>query len=226
MATSGTTSFNLDFVDLVEEAYERCGVEVRSGYDLRTARRSLNLMFMDWANRGINLWTIESGSIPLVAGTDTYDLPLDTVDVFEQVVRQGTGATQFDIPITRISNANYATLPAKTQSGRPSQMLVVRTATPQVKLWPVPDLSSTYTLAYWRLRRIQDAGNGANTMDVPFRWVPAVVAGLSYHMAGKIPGAMQLQPILKEQYNEAFRMAADEDREKSTLRLTPRIGRV
>jgi hypothetical protein len=226
MATSGTAIFNLDFVDLIEEAYERCGQEVRSGYDLRTARRSLNLMFMDWASRGINLWTIEQGSIPLLDGIDTYALPLDTVDLFEQVVRQGTGATEFDIPITRISNANYAMLPTKTMPGRPSQVLVVRTATPQVKLWPVPDSDTLYTLVYWRLRRIQDAGNGANTMDVPFRFVPAVVAGLAYHLAMKVPSANAMLPMLKEQYNEAFMTAANEDREKATLRLVPRIGRV
>lgn len=226
MATSGTAVFNLDFVELVEEAYERCGQEVRSGYDLRTARRSLNLMFADWASRGLNLWTIEQGSIPLLNGVDTYDLPLDTVDLFEQVVRQGSGSTQFDIPIARTSNANYAMLPTKTMPGRPSQVLVVRTATPQVKLWPVPNSDTLYTLIYWRLRRIQDAGNGADTMDVPFRFIPAVVAGLAYHLAGKIPAAMSLQPGLKDQYDQAFNTAISEDREKSTLRLVPRVGRL
>jgi hypothetical protein len=229
MATSGTTAFNLEFVELVEEAFERCGAEMRSGYDLRTARRSLNLLFADWANRGVNLWTVEQGSISLVDGTATYNLPTDTVDIFEQVLRTGAGAasTQADVVMSRISVSTYATLPNKLQEGRPIQVYVDRQSpTPTVTLWPVPDGAQTYTMIYWRLRRIEDAGNGANTMDVPFRFIPALVAGLAYYLALKVPGGMERLQVLKAQYDEAWQMASDEDRDRAPVRFVPRIASV
>ena len=225
MATSGTTAFNLDLVELLEEAFERAGSEMRTGYDLKTARRSLNILFADWANRGINMWTIEQGSIPLVPGTATYDLPSDTVDLLEHVIRTGAGnsATQADLTITRISVSTYATLPNKLTQARPIQVWIDRLApTPTVTMWPVPDNSQTYTFVYWRLRRIQDAGNGVNTMDVPFRFIPCMVAGLAYYLALKLPNAMDRLPILKQQYDEAWDFASSEDREKSPVRWIPR----
>lgn len=224
MATSGTSNFNLDLSEIVEEAFERCGSEMRTGYDLKTARRSLNLMFADWANRGINMWTFEQGTQVLTPGTSTYLLPADTVDLMEHVIRTGAGssATQADLTITRISVSTYATIPNKLQQGRPIQIWIERLNTPQFTVWPVPDNSQTYQLVYWRLRRIQDAGNGVNTMDMPFRFIPCMVAGLAYYLSLKIPGAMDRMQALKAQYDEAWEMAATEDREKAAVRFVPR----
>ena len=224
MAISGTATFNLDLSEIVEEAFERAGSELRTGYDLRTARRSLNLLFADWANRGINMWTFEQGSITLVPGTATYDLPTDTVDLLEHVIRTGAGSvsTQADLTITRISVSTYATIPNKLQQARPIQIWVERLLTPRVTVWPVPDDSQTYTLVYWRMRRIDDAGNGVNTMDVPFRFLPCLVAGLAYYLALKIPNGTQRLEILKAQYDEAWELASTEDRETAALRFVPR----
>jgi|TARA_R110000822_G_scaffold121466_1_gene255274 hypothetical protein len=299
--TSGSSSFNLDLTELVEEAFERAGSELRTGYDLRTARRSLNIMFAEWANRGINMWTIEPGTITFVQGQNTYALPSDTIDLLEHVIRTGGNAasTQADLTITRISVSTYATIPNKIQQARPIQIWIQRynaqssptgltlngtitsTATtitlsstvglpasgfvkidnetinygyisgntlnncfraqndttaaahttgaavyweqlPAVTVWPTPDGSQTYTLAYWRLRRTQDAGGGVNIMDVPFRFVPCMAAGLSYYIAGKIPSGYERLPMLKQQYDEAWQNAADEDREKAAVRFVPR----
>jgi len=299
--TSGSSSFNLDLTELVEEAFERAGSELRTGYDLRTARRSLNIMFAEWANRGINMWTIEPGTITFVQGQNTYALPSDTIDLLEHVIRTGGNAasTQADLTITRISVSTYATIPNKIQQARPIQIWIQRynaqssptgltlngtitsTATtitlsstvglpasgfvkidnetinygyisgntlnncfraqndttaaahttgaavyweqlPAVTVWPTPDGSQTYTLAYWRLRRTQDAGGGVNIMDVPFRFVPCMAAGLSYYIAGKIPSGYERLPMLKAQYDEAWQNAADEDREKAAVRFVPR----
>jgi hypothetical protein len=305
--TSGAVSFNLDLTELVEEAFERAGGELRTGYDLRTARRSLNIMFADWANRGINLWTIETGIIDLVQGQNTYPLPNDTIDLLEHVIRTGgnLASTQADLTITRISVSTYATIPNKIQQARPIQVWIQRfngqtsptditldgaiTSTdttitldsvvglpaagfikidseiinygyidgnvlnncfraqqnttaashadnaavyweqvPAVTVWPTPDNAQTYQLVYWRLRRTQDAGGGVNIMDVPFRFIPCMAAGLSYYIAGKIPTGMERIPMLKAQYDEAWELAAYEDHEKAALRLVPRqtyIGR-
>jgi hypothetical protein len=228
MATSGTTAFNLDLVELVEEAFERTGNEMRTGYDLRTARRSLNLLFADWANRGLNMWTYEQGSLPLVAGTATYNLPSDTVDLLEHVIRTGAGnqSTQADLTISRISVSTYATIPTKLTQGRPIQIYIDRkTTTPTVTLWPIPDDSQPYTLVYWRLRRIQDAGDGVNTQDIPFRFLPAMVSGLAYYLAMKVPGGLERIQILKEQYDQDWLQASAEDREKASLRIVPYGGR-
>jgi hypothetical protein len=305
--TSGQSGFNLDLTDLVEEAFERAGGELRTGYDLRTARRSLNIMFADWANRGINLWTIETGVIDFVQGQNTYALPDDTIDLLEHVIRTGgnIASTQSDLTITRISVSTYATIPNKITQARPIQVWIQRyngqtsptgltldgaitsTATqitldstvglpaagfvkigseiinygyidgnvlyncfraqqnttaashadntavywqqvPAITVWPTPDNAQQYQFVYWRLRRTQDAGGGVNIMDVPFRFLPCMVAGLSYYLAGKIPqGAERLQ-FLKAQYDETWELAAQEDHEKAALRLVPRqtyIGR-
>lgn len=224
MATSGVSNFNLDLTEIVEEAFERVGGEMRTGYDLRTARRSLNLMFADWANRGINMWTFEQGSIPLVAGTATYDLPADTVDLLEHVIRTGAGSasTQADLTITRISVSTYATIPNKLQQARPIQVWIERLNTPRITVWPVPDDSQPYTFVYWRLKRIQNAGEGVNTMDMPFRFIPCMVAGLAYYLSLKVPGGTERLGILKQQYDEAWDLAASEDREKAAVRFVPR----
>jgi hypothetical protein len=225
MTTSGTTAFNLDLSEYVEEAFERCGAELRTGYDLRTARRSLNLLFADWANRGINMWTIEQGSQVLTPGTATYPLPTDTVDLMEHVIRTGAGSvsTQTDLTITRISVSTYSSIPNKLQQARPIQLYIDRQAPiPTVTVWPVPDASQQYTLVYWRLRRIQDAGDGANTMDVPFRFIPCLVAGLAYYLSLKVPGGLERMQILKEQYDTAWDLASTEDREKAAVRFVPR----
>jgi hypothetical protein len=224
MATSGTSAFNLDLTEIVEEAFERVGSEMRTGYDLRTARRSLNLMFADWANRGINMWTFEQGSQVLTPGVATYDLPADTVDLLEHVIRTGAGSasTQADLTITRISVSTYATIPNKLQQARPIQVWIERLNTPRYTVWPVPDDSQTYTFVYWRMKRIQDAGNGVNTMDMPFRFIPCMVAGLAYYLALKVPGGAERLPVLKQQYDEAWQLASDEDREKAAVRFVPR----
>ena len=301
MSTSGTSAFNLNLNDVVEEAFERAGGELRSGYDLRTARRSLNLLFADWANRGINLWTVEQGSIVLTPGLSTYSLPVDTVDLLEHVIRTqaNNSATQADLTITRISVSTYATIPNKLQQARPIQIYVNRqsgtsgptgltltsginasatsitlsstvglpaqgyikignetifysyivnnvlsncfrgqnnstaashligaavtlTNLPCVTVWPVPDDSQTYSLVYWRMRRIQDATTGVVDFDIPFRFLPCLTAGLSYYLALKLPEGAQRLPTLKAMYDEAWDLAAGEDREKAADRLVPR----
>ncbi|CAB4154631.1 hypothetical protein UFOVP654_18 [uncultured Caudovirales phage] len=301
MSVSGVANFNLDLTEIVEEAFERAGSELRTGYDLRTARRSLNLLFADWANRGINMWTFEQGTINLVPGQNTYPLPNDTVDLLEHVIRTGanSAATQADLTITRISVSTYATIPNKLQQARPIQIwiqrlngqtssvgttlsttisatdttVVLASATglastgfiligtetigygyisgntlyncsrgqgtttaaahtagaavyqqnlPAVTVWPTPDNSTTYQLIYWRMRRIDDAGGGVNTMDVPFRFLPCLVAGLAYYLALKVPNGGQRMDLLKQQYDEAWEYASTEDRESAAQRFVPR----
>lgn len=301
MTTTGTTLFNMDFTEIAEEAWERAGREMRSGYDLRTARRSMNLMTIEWQNKGINMWTMEQGVITLTPGLATYALPTDTIDLLEQVIRTGsnTASTQADLTITRISVSTYATIPNKLQQARPIQVWVQRlsgetnptdsvldgaltsTATtitlntvvglagagfirigsediyytyvsgntlggvfrgqnnttaaahndgdaiyvpqlPAVTVWPTPDNSTTYQFVYWRLRRVQDAGAGANTADMNFRFLPALTAGLAYHIAVKVPELMPRIQMLKQIYDETFDIAAGEDREKAAVRFVPR----
>lgn len=307
MTTSGVANFNLDLNDCVEEAFERCGSELRTGYDLRTARRSLNLLFADWANRGLNMWTFEQDMITLATGQPTYALPDDTVDLMDHVIRTYAGQTnnQADLTITRISVSTYATIPNKLIQGRPIQVWIQRltasdsilpgtlqaiinatqTSIPitslvgvpnagfikieseliaynevqpatdtspayllnccrgqdgttaashnmgagitlsqknSITVWPTPNPGTTYQFVYWRLRRMQDAGGGTKTFDVPFRFLPCLTAGLAYYLALKIPNAADRLPILKAQYDEAWQLAADEDREKAAIRLVPR----
>jgi hypothetical protein len=228
MATSGTTAFNMDLTEIVEEAFERAGGELRTGYDLRTASRSLNLMFSNWANRGLNMFTYEQGSINLVPGQATYPLPTDTVDLLEHVIRTGAGSasTQADLTITRISVSTYATIPNKLAQGRPIQVWIERLDTPRFTVYPIPDNSQPYVFVYWRLRRMQDAGTGVNTMDMPFRFYEAMTAGLAYHLALKIPGAMERLQVLKAQYDEAWDLASTEDREKAAVRFVPRATHI
>lgn len=226
MATSGTTTFNPDLNEIVEEAFERCGAELRTGYDLRTARRSLNLLTAEWANRGINLWTINTGTISLVSGTATYNLPTDTIDLVDHAIRTGTGTNQSDLSISRIAVPTYASIPNKNDTGRPIQVYVDRkTTTPTITVWPVPD-NSTYTFVYWYMKRIDDAGNGVNTQEVPFRFYPCLVAGLAYYLSLKIPGAVERMPMLKQEYEEQWTLASTEDREKADYRIVPRYQHI
>jgi hypothetical protein len=232
MTTSGSVNFNLNLSEICEEAFEQCGAEMRSGYDFRSARRSLNLLTSEWANRGINLWTVETGTIPMVQGQITYDLPVDTIDLIEHVIRTQSGVGQTDINITRISVDTYATIPNKNAQGRPIQVWINRqsgadypvtgVANPQINVWPAPDQTNLYTFVYWRLRRMQDAGNGVTTQDIPFRFLPCLVAGLAFHLSMKIPNALERTPVLKARYEELWQQAADEDRDKAALRIAPR----
>jgi hypothetical protein len=229
MTTTGTYAFNLDFTEIAEEAWERAGREMRSGYDLRTARRSMNLMTIEWQNRGINMWTIDEGYVNLVQGVNTYDLPADTIDLLEHVIRTGAGnvSTQSDLSITRISVSTYATIPNKLQQARPIQVWVQRLEdNPKITVWPTPDqgtvASPYYVFRYWRMRRIQDAGSGVETPDVSFRFLPALTAGLAYHISMKVPELAQRIPMLKAAYDEQFDLAAGEDREKAAIRFVPR----
>jgi hypothetical protein len=223
MTTSGTTGFTLDLNNLVEEAFERCGAELRTGYDMRTARRSLNLLTIEWANRGVNLWTIEQGEVPLAQGQIVYNLPADTIDLLDHVIRTGTGQGQTDINITRISESTYSTIPNKNTEGRPIQVWINRQRdNPEINVWPTPDGFQNYTFVYWRLRRIQDAGNGTTTQDIPFRFLPCLVAGLAYYLAMKVPGGEMRLATLQAEYERQWMLASDEDREKASLRIAPR----
>ena len=226
MATSGTATFNMDFTEIAEEAWERAGREMRSGYDLRTARRSMNLLTIEWQNRGINMWTIDEGTISLVQGTSSYDLPADTIDLLEHVIRTGSGnvSTQSDLSISRISVSTYASIPNKLTQGRPIQIYIDRgQANPSVTVWPVPDASSTYVLKYYRMRRIQDAGSGVENADVNFRFLPCLVAGLAYYIAQKDPELAPRMAMLQAEYERQFDLAAQEDREKASISLVPRM---
>jgi len=303
MSTSGTSAFNLDVNDLIEEAFERCGKELRTGYDFRTARRSLNLLTIEWANRGINLWTIEQGVIPMVTGQAMYPIPVDTIDLMDTVIRTNNGvqSNQIDINISRISESTYMTLPNKLAQGRPIQVWINRqsgqenassallavgisatdttitlTSTaglasagfiklgtetisypnisgnqllncargqngttaaphnagatltvqnlPSINVWPTPNApGSQYTFVYYRMRRIQDAGTGTYVQDIPFRFIPCMVAGLAYQLSTKLPEVdMNRVPMLKADYEQQFQLAAEEDREKAPIRFVPR----
>ena len=231
--TTGTTDFNLSLNDAVEEAFERCGAELRSGYDIKTARRSLNLLTIEWASRGLNLFTIEKVEQVLTYDVADYDIPVDTIDLLDHVIRTGTGQNQTDINISRISVSTYAMIPNKNANGRPIQVWFQRKtgATnassvvqyPQIHVWPKPDNSQTYTFVYWRLRRLQDAGDGINGQDIPFRFLPAMVAGLASYLSMKLPNVDPNRiAMLKADYEQQFDLAAAEDREKAPIRFVPR----
>ena len=239
--TTSVSTFNPPLNEIFEEAFERCGQELRTGYDFRTARRSLNFLLGEWANRGINLWTVEQGSINLEQGVTTYDLPSDTVDLLEHVIRtdSGQGSNQTDLNITRISVSTYSTIPNKLAQGRPIQVWVNRQsgqttdalsatpAYPQINVWPAPDQGTTaqpyYVFYYWRMKRIYDAGNGINVPDIPFRFQNCLVAGLAFMLSIKLPNADPVRTqALKLMYDEAWDLAAGEDREKAADRLVPR----
>ncbi len=215
--------------ELFEEAYERAGLEMRSGYDLKTARRSLNIMTLEWQNRGLNLFTIDAGTLPLVAGTATYTMPADTIDLIEHQLRTGTGTSQLDAYIDRMSVSTYSQQGNKNTTGRPSQIYVQRNATDvQVTLWPVPDSTQTYTLAYYRLKGIDGLadGIGGATTSVPPRFVPALVAGLAYYIAMKKPEVSERVMPLKQEYEAQFLLAANQDQDRATLQVVPFRGAI
>jgi len=213
MATSNSRDFKLDVSDVIEEAYELIGLEMRTGYDARKARRSLNVMFQDWMNRGVNLWTVNQVSLTLTSGTASYDLNAYDVDLMEVVIRRdGT-----DYTIDRITREDYLNIPNKTQTGRPTQIYLHRGSTPSIELWPVPDAADT--LISYRVQRIQDADSLTNDVDVPSRFIPAMVSGLAYYMALKM--APDRAQMAKQIYEEDFARAADEDSEWGSLYIRP-----
>lgn len=217
MATSGSRNFDLDFAELAEEAYERCGLEYRTGYDARTARRSLNLMFADWANRGVNLWTVKQGTQALTSGTATYTLSGTYSDLLEVVLRRsGT-----DYTLSRMSRSEYMSLPNKSTEGRPSQYFFNRQINPEITLWATPD-NSTDSLVFYYIQRIEDVDTLANTTDAPFRFLPCMVAGLAYYLS--IKRAPERVQLLKAVYEEEFQRAADEDEDRVPLKLQPSIS--
>lgn len=217
MATSGTRTFNLDVGEVIEEAYERCGLEVRTGYDARTARRSLNLMFAEWANRGLNLWTVNQATITVTQGTSAYTVSDDHADILEMVLRRsGT-----DYEVERISRGDYFLLPNKTTQGRPSQFYYDRKIAPVINLWQVPE-NSTDQIVYYYVRRIEDAGALSNTTDMPWRFYPCMVAGLAYYLAMK--RAPERMEMLKAIYEDEFARAADEDEDRVPLKLQPDVA--
>lgn len=219
MTTSGTAVWNLDIADAIEEAYERAGIEARTGYDFRTARRSLNILAAEWSNRGLNLWTVQENTLVLTPGTKTYTLPADTIDIIETIIRVNSNGTPLDYTVSRIGVGDYATLPNKNSTGRPLQIYVNRQVNPNYTLWPVPDLP--YTIVYWTMRRIQDATTATDVMDMPVRFVPALVAGLAFQLSMKRPEAAARAPMLKAEYMEQFQLAADEDRGREPARFVP-----
>lgn len=225
-----TTAFTLDLADAIEEAFERASGGVRlmqTGYDYRTARRSLNLLTMEWSNRGVNLWTVEQGTIELAEGVGGYQMPANTIDLIDYTVRTSAGeSNQSDAPMERMSFSTYSAITNKLARGRPQKILMQRLhPNPVLTVWPLPDRDG-YTLVGWRLRRIDSATSGAEEVDIPFRFLPAFIAGLAFYIAQKIPEGAQRAVPLKAVYDEAFDLATLEDREKATLKLTPRIGRV
>jgi hypothetical protein len=220
MATSGTTSFNLSIDDLVEEAFERCGIRATSGYQLSSARRSLNLLFLDWANRGLNLWTIEQATFLLTAGVNEISLDESVVNVLEAVIRQNNQGINTDVYIERISREDWLNVPDKTTRARPAQFYVQRTNVPKVYFYPAAD--QNYTFVYYRIRRIQDAGNYTNTADVNFRFLPCLASGLAYYLSLKF--AADRAAALKAIYEEDFQRAALEDRDTASVQFVPDLG--
>lgn len=249
MSIATTATFNPDIGEIVEEAYERAGLEMRSGYDLRTARRSLNFLTLEWQNRGINLWTVDSLNVSeqsddtpltndyLVKDVSGYNLDSSTIGVLDMVLRinDGVQSTQVDYHMTRISQPSYAAIPNKLSRGMPLRYYLERRGVldveagtnrkDKINIWPAPDEDTKYKIIYWRIKRIADSGDSASeTMEVPSRFMPALVSGLAYHIAVKKPEASHRAELLKQVYEEEFATAAGEDREKAPVRFVPRIS--
>jgi hypothetical protein len=223
MATSNSKDFELDVAEYIEEAFERCGLELRTGYDLESARRSLNLLLAEWANRGLNQWTVKQNTIPMVQGTASYNLdstnPTSVIDVLDCFVRETVSGTTTDLPLNRMSRAEYANLATKSTTGKPNQFVMDKQITPTITIWPVPDKSSTYTVYVNVLTRMDDADTAADTMQIPFRFYPCLAAGLAYYMALKrAPEKVQL---LKALYEEEFQRAMSQDEERASFRVSP-----
>ena len=223
MAISGSKDFELDVADYVEEAFERCGLELRTGYDLKTATRSLNLLLAEWSNRGLNQWTVAQKTIPMVADTTIYDVdstnPTATIDVLDVFIRETIGGTATDVPLSRMSRAEYSHVATKSTTGKPNQFYVNKLLSPTITVWPAPDKSSTYTVYVNALIRMDDADAGANTMQVPFRFYPCLAAGLAYYIAlKKAPDRVEM---LKALYEEEFTRALSQDEERASFRVSP-----
>ena len=219
MATSGTKTFQLTIADTIEEAYELAGLELRTGYDAEAARRSLNIMFADWANRGVNLWTIEQVTTNLTSGTNSYTLNSYDIDIVSAVIRQVDNSTTTDLQLTRIGRTEYLNIPDKASTGRPTQFFLDRQTTPVVKVWPTPDSAATYRLVANTIQRIDDVTASAQDPEVPSRFIPCMASGLAYYIAlKKNPERVGL---LKQQYEQDFKLAADEDRNRASLHLVP-----
>ena len=220
MATSNSTNFEPNVTEFVEEAFERCGLELRTGYDLKTARRSINLMLAEWANRGLNQWTIEQDTQTVTEGTSTYTLNANIIDILDVVVRRTVNQTQTDISMDRISRSEYLNIPNKNTKARPTQFFLDRQITPNLKIWPLPE-NSTDVLIYDSLTRINDADTAKNTMEVPFRFYPCLAAGLAYYISLK--RAPERVQMLKAVYEEEFRRAIDEDRDRASFQISPSL---
>ena len=220
MALSGSTNFEPNVTEFIEEAYERCGLELRTGYDLKTAIRSVNLMLAEWANRGLNQWTIEQATQTVTEGTTDYSLNANIIDILDVVLRRTINQTQTDISMNRVSRSEYINIPNKTTKARPSQFFLDKLSTPTLKIWPAPE-NSTDILVFNKIVRMDDADIAINTMDMPFRFYPCFVAGLAYYLSLKIAPERTAQ--LKSIYEEEFRRAADQDEDRASFKIRPRI---
>jgi len=218
MTSSGTTTFNISIDEIIEEAYERCGVRTNSGHDLRSARRSLNLLFSEWGNRGVNLWKVKSKTETLVNGQSTYTTPDDCNDVLEAVVTVTGGNQQ---SLTKISRSEYIAIPNKSQTGTPSQYYVDRQITPTISLYLAPNTSQVTNIFYYYLARIEDAGNYDRTSDLPFRFYPCMVSGLAFYLAQKV-APDRIQP-LKLYYEDELKRALDEDGQRTSVYISPNV---
>jgi hypothetical protein len=219
VTTSGVANFNPDILDLIEDAYEMVGLEVRGGYDLKTARRSLDMLMREWGNRGINMWTLTQFTVPMVAGNDSVTLPIETIDLLDAAWRTGTGLEQNDQTMTRLGGSQWAQIANKTEVGIPSQYYVHRVQPPRLRIWPTPESDGTFVC--WGLRTIQDAGAYTNTVDIPPRFLPALVAGMAYYLALKSPNAEGRVQMLQAEYERQYMLAAEEDRDRSSFFMVP-----
>ena len=223
MAVSGSKDFELDVADYVEEAFERCGLELRTGYDLKTANRSLNLMLAEWANRGLNQWTVNQKILPMVKDTTLYTIdatdPTATIDVLDVFIRETLGGVSTDVPLSRMSRSEYANLSTKSTTGKPNQFLIDKQISPTITVWPAPDQTSKYDLYLIVLSRMDDADAGANTLQVPFRFYPCLAAGLAYYIALK--RAPEKVGMLKQIYEEEFQRALSQDEDRASFRVAP-----
>ena len=221
MATSGTKTFALDTGEVIEEAYELAGLEARTGYDAAPARRSLNVMFADWSNRGINIWTIAEVSLTLTESTASYTLNAYDIDVLEAVIRRTVNGIQTDYQLSRIGRMEYLNIPTKTTEARPTEFFVDRQTTPVLYLWPTPENSTGIFLSY-RIQRIDDVTASAQDQEVPSRFIPPMVSGLAYYMALK--KNPERVPMLLQIYEQDLRRAQDEDRGRASLHLVPKAS--
>jgi hypothetical protein len=219
VSTSGTTSFNPDIIDLIEDAYEMVGKEVRGGYDMKTARRSLDMLMREWGNRGINMWTLKQFTVPMIAGINMVPLPAETIDLLDAAWRTLSGTEQNDRIMTRMSGSQFSQTTDKEMTGTPSQFYVHRVMPPVLRIWPTPTENGTFVC--WGLRTIEDTGAYPNTMDVPPRFLPALTAGLAYFLSMKTPGAEERIQMLQAEYDRQWTLAAEEDRDRSSFFMVP-----